>query len=94
MEHIKTKAKLQIEKPLFKDKPRYKSIGYARQSTNNQISNGAQVEELLKADCLVVNQETISSANKKRPQLEEALGKLEAGDEIVFTKLDRGFRNQ
>ena len=70
------------EKPLFRDRPSYKSIGYARQSTNKQISTGAQVEELKNAGCLVVFQETISSANKERPQFDAALGTLEQGDEL------------
>ena len=94
MEQMKTQSKFQREKPLFRDKPEYKCIGYARQSTNKQISIGAQVEELKKAGCVVVFQETVSSADKARPQFEAALGTLEVGDEIVFTKLDRGFRNQ
>ena len=91
---MKTQAKFQREKPLFRDRPQYKSIGYARQSTNKQISIGAQIEELKKAGCLIVFHETVSSANKERPQFEAALEMLEEGDEIVFTKLDRGFRNQ
>ena len=91
---MKTQTKFQREKPLFRDRPQYKSIGYARQSTNKQISIGAQIEELKKAGCLIVFQETVSSANKERPQFEAALEMLEEGDEIVFTKLDRGFRNQ
>ena len=82
------------EKPLFRDRPTYKSIGYARQSTSKQISIDAQVEELKKAGCIVVFQETVSSADKTRPQFELALRILEKGDEIVFTKLFRGFRNQ
>ena len=82
------------EKPLFRDRLSYKSIGYARQSTNKQISIGAQVEELKNAGCVVVFQEMVSSANQERPQFEAALGILEEGDEIVFTKLERGFRNQ
>ena len=90
---MKTQTKFQREKPLFRDRPEYKSIGYARQSTNKQISIGAQVEELKKAGCLVVFQETVSSANKERPQFEAALKMLEEGDELFMTKLD-GFRNQ
>ena len=88
------KKKFSRQKPLFRDRPEYKSIGYARQSTNKQISIGAQVEELKNAGCVVVFQETVSSGNKYRPQFEAALGTLQEGDEIVFTKLDRGFRNQ
>ena len=86
--------KFSRQKSLFRDRPEYKSIGYARQSTNKQISIGAQVEELKNAGCVVVFQEMVNSANKKRPQFEAALGILEEGDEIVFTKLERGFRNQ
>ena len=91
---MRTQIKFQREKPLFRERPEYKSIGYARQSTNKQILIGAQVEELKKAGCLVVFEETVSSANKKRPQLEAALEMLEKGDELCLTKLDRGFRNQ
>ena len=91
---MKTQTKFKREKPLFRGRYKYKCIGYARQSANNQISIGAQFEELKKAGCVVVFQETVSSADKSRPQFEAALGTLEEGDEIVFTKLDRGFRNQ
>ena len=91
---MKTLSKFQREKPLFRGRPKYKSIGYARQSTQEKSSIGAQVEALKNAGCLVVYKETISNANKKRPQFEAALAMLKEGDEIVFTKLDRGFRNQ
>ena len=91
---MKTETKFIRQKPLFRDRPKYKCIGYARQSTNKQISIGAQVEELKKAGCLVVFQEKVSSANKERPQFEAALEMLEQGDELFLTKLDRGFRNQ
>ena len=91
---MKTQTKFQREKPLFRDRPEYKSIGYARQSSVKQISIGAQVEELKKAGCVVVFQETVSSANKERPQFDAALEMLEEGDELCLTKLDRGFRNQ
>tara|TARA_B100000214_G_C23716480_1_gene512284 strand:- start:261 stop:596 length:336 start_codon:yes stop_codon:yes gene_type:complete len=39
-------------------------------------------------------QEAVSITVKSRPQFDEALGTLEGGDEIVFTKLDRRFSNQ
>ena len=58
---MKTQNKFQREKPLFRDKPEYKCIGYARQSTNKQISIVAQVEELKKAGCVVVFQATVSN---------------------------------
>ena len=91
---METQYKFHREKPLFRDRPHYKSIGYARQSTNKQISIDSQIEELRKAGCVAVFQETISIADKARPQFEAALRTLKEGDEIVFTKLDRGFRNQ
>ena len=91
---MKTQSKFQREKPLFSERPEYKSIGYARQSSSKQISISTQVDELKKTGCVVVFQETVSSANKVRPQFDAALGTLKEGDEIVFTRLDRGFRNQ
>jgi len=91
---MQMKKKFIREKPLFRDRPSYKSIGYARQSSSKGISIGGQVEALKNAGCVVVLQETISGPKKERPQFEAALAMLEEGDEIVFTKLDRGFRNQ
>ena len=81
-------------KALLSEKSLYKSIGYARQSTTKQSSIGGQVQALKDAGCVVVFQETISSASKERHHFQIALSTLEEGDEIVFTKLDRGFRNQ
>ena len=78
---MKTQTKFQREKPLLRERPKYKCIGYARQSTNKQISIGAQVEELKKAGCVVVFQETFSNADKARPQFDAALGTLQEGDE-------------
>ena len=86
--------KFNRQSPLLSERPGHKCIGYARQSTVKQISIGAQVEELKNAGCVVVFQETVSSASKDRPQFDAELATLEEGDEIVFTKLDRGFRNQ
>ena len=87
------KRKFNRQTQLFSERPKFKSIGYARESSNTQVSIGNQIEELKNEGCCIVFQETINT-NKKRPQFEEALGTLEKGDEIVFTKLDRGFKNQ
>ena len=87
-------SKFHRQSPLFSKRPRYKSIGYARASQNKQISIDDQIVELTNSGCFVVFQETFNSANKKRPQFNAALETLEEGDEIVFTKLDRGFNNQ
>ena len=88
------KNKFHRQTPLFSDRPQYKSIGYARESTNQQIAITSQIEKLKHSGCIFVFHETVNIANKKRPQFEAALGTLEEGDEIVFTKLDRGFKNQ
>ena len=87
-------SKFSRQTALFSERCRYKSIGYARQSNNHKNSIGAQINELKKAGCAVVFEEKINSANKARPQFDKALETLEKGDEIVFTTLDRGFRNQ
>ena len=91
---MKKKNKFKRLTPLFSERPSYKSIGYARQSINREFPIGAQVDELMNAGCAFVFQETINSSNKERPKLDAALKILQEGDEIVFTKLDRGFRNQ
>ncbi len=79
---------------LFSEKPSYQSIGYARQGSQEQISNAAQIEELNNSGCAVIFEETVSSSSKNRPKLKEALATLQKGDEICFTKLHRGFSNQ
>ena len=85
----------QRTKPLFRDKPDYKSIGLARVSTSTQ-SVDSQVSLLKDAGCCVVFEETISTRykNSDRPQLQAALAALDEGDEIVITKLDRLGRTQ
>ena len=85
----------QRTKPLFRDKPDYKSIGLARISTRNQQLD-SQVASLKDAGCCVVFEETISTRykNSDRPQLQAALAALDEGDEIVITKLDRLGRTQ
>ncbi len=79
---------------LFSEKPSYKSIGYARQSSQEQISIAAQIEELKKSGCVVIFEETVNNSSKNKPKFKEALGILQEGDEICFTKLHRGFSNQ
>ena len=85
----------QRTKPLFRDKPDYKSIGLARVSTSTQ-SVDSQVASLKDAGCCVVFEETLSTRykNSDRPQLQAALAALDEGDEIVITKLDRLGRTQ
>lgn len=69
--------------------------GYARVSTQTQ-NLGAQVDELKKEGCEVVYQEKFTGKQQKdfvRPVFNELLGKLEKGDTLVVTKLDRFARS-
>jgi len=61
--------------------------GYARVSTDGQ-SVEAQVRQLAKAGCAKVFREVASGAKTDRAQLRKALGRLEAGDVLMVTRLD------
>jgi DNA invertase Pin-like site-specific DNA recombinase len=63
-------------------------IGYARVSTDGQ-SLTAQVAELKAAGCTAVFQEKVSGAKAERAQLSRLMSRLEAGDVLVVTRLDR-----
>ena len=63
-------------------------VGYARVSTDGQ-SLTAQVAELKAAGCAEVSQEKVSGAKTERAQLSRLVNKLEAGDVLVVTRLDR-----
>ena len=79
------------------DRPKYKKIGYARASSaSSKFGLEAQVAALLEDGCDQIFQEVISTKVKdsERPQLQAALEKLQEGDELIFCKLDRGFRTQ
>ena len=79
------------------DRPKYKKIGYARSSSStSKFGLEAQVAALLEDGCDQIFQEVISTKLKdsERPQLQAALEKLQEGDELIFCKLDRGFRTQ
>src|SRR3954451_1253082 len=62
--------------------------GYARVSTDGQ-SVAAQVQQLTAAGCSKVFREVASGAKTDRAQLRRALGKLEDGDVLMVTRLDR-----
>jgi DNA invertase Pin-like site-specific DNA recombinase len=62
--------------------------GYARVSTDGQ-SVEAQVRQLAKAGCSKVFREVASGAKTERTQLRKALDRLEAGDVLMVTRLDR-----
>lgn len=88
------RTKFERKRLLFSERPSYKSIGYARQVSQEQNSIASQIEELKNSGCVVVFEETVKSSSKSRPKLNEALGTLQEGDEICFTKLHRGFSNE
>src|SRR4051794_36311425 len=62
--------------------------GYARVSTDGQ-SVAAQVQQLTAAGCAKVFREVASGAKTDRAQLRRALAKLESGDVLMVTRLDR-----
>lgn len=63
-------------------------IGYARVSTLDQNPQH-QIDALKEAGCKKIFTEKISSASKKRKQLEEALNYMRQGDTLVVWKLSR-----
>jgi DNA invertase Pin-like site-specific DNA recombinase len=62
--------------------------GYARVSTDGQ-SVDAQVKQLRAAGADKIFKETASGASSDRAQLRRALAKLESGDVLTVTRLDR-----
>jgi DNA invertase Pin-like site-specific DNA recombinase len=62
--------------------------GYARVSTNGQ-DLAAQDSELMAAGCAKVFKEKASGAKTNRPELAKVIRRLEPGDVLVVTRLDR-----
>jgi DNA invertase Pin-like site-specific DNA recombinase len=62
--------------------------GYARVSTRDQ-DLAAQNAELTAAGCAKVFKEKVSGAKTDRPELAKAIRRLESGDVLVVTRLDR-----
>jgi DNA invertase Pin-like site-specific DNA recombinase len=71
--------------------------GYARVSSVGQSVYGVgldvQEEELKSAGVTEIYSDVYTGTQKHRPQLDRLLEKLEAGDTLVVTKLDRIARN-
>src|SRR6266699_2317694 len=63
-------------------------FGYARVSTRDQ-DLAAQDAELMAAGCAKVFKEKVSGAKTDRPELAKAIRRLESGDVLVVTRLDR-----
>jgi DNA invertase Pin-like site-specific DNA recombinase len=64
------------------------TFGYARVSTRDQDLAG-QVAELQAAGCGNIYREKASGAKTDRPELAKAIRRLESGDVLVVTRLDR-----
>jgi DNA invertase Pin-like site-specific DNA recombinase len=63
-------------------------IGYARVSTDDQHLD-LQRDALTQSGCGVIYEEAASSKNTTRPELEQCLKALRAGDTLVVWRLDR-----
>jgi DNA invertase Pin-like site-specific DNA recombinase len=64
------------------------TYGYARVSTDGQ-SLASQDAELHAAGCAKVYAEKISGARSDRPELAKVLKRLDTGDVLIVTRLDR-----
>ena len=71
--------------------------GYARVSTQGQAKDGnsleAQKTALTEAGATEIYSDAFTGTKTDRPELNILLDKLEAGDTLIFTKLDRVARN-
>ena len=63
-------------------------FGYARVSTRDQDLAG-QIAELQAAGCGNIFKEKASGAKTDRPELAKAIRRLDAGDVLIVTRLDR-----
>jgi DNA invertase Pin-like site-specific DNA recombinase len=63
-------------------------FGYARVSTDGQTL-ASQAAELMGASCAKVYAEKVSGARSDRPELGKLLRRVEAGDLLIVTRLDR-----
>lgn len=70
--------------------------GYARVSTRKQIKGSSleeQRQKLIEAGCDEVIEEQYTGAVRKRPKLDSLLERLNVGDTLMVTKLDRLVRS-
>lgn len=70
--------------------------GYARVSTRKQLQGNSledQVKLLQAEGCESIVQEQYTGSTTDRPQFDALLDKVQAGDKLVVTKLDRLARN-
>src|SRR5262252_422321 len=77
-----------MHKSLSKEDRNMTTYGYARVSTDGQ-SLASQNAELHAAGCVKVYAEKISGVRSDRPELAKVLKRLDAGDVLIVTRLDR-----
>src|SRR5262249_8879177 len=70
------------------EKPRMAVYGYARVSTRDQTL-ASQEAQLRAAACTKIYAEKVSGAWSDRPQLAKLLKRLDQGDVLIVTRLDR-----
>lgn len=71
--------------------------GYSRVSTRGQQKNGNSLEvqevELRKNGAEIIYTDSFTGTKMDRPQFEELMNKIESGDTLIVTKLDRFARS-
>jgi DNA invertase Pin-like site-specific DNA recombinase len=77
-----------MHESLSKEDRNMTTYGYARVSTDGQ-SLTSQDAELHAAGCAKVYAEKISGARSNRPELAKVLKRLDTGDVLIVTRLDR-----
>src|SRR5262247_2221964 len=77
-----------MHKVLSKEDRKMTTYGYARVSTNGQ-DLGSQEAELMAAGAAKVFKEKVSGATRDRAELAKLIRRLEPGDVLVVTRLDR-----
>src|SRR5262245_56213490 len=77
-----------MHKWLSKEGRKMTTYGYARVSTNGQ-DLGSQESELMAAGAAKVFKEKVSGAKTDRSELAKAIRRLEPGDVLLVTRLDR-----
>jgi DNA invertase Pin-like site-specific DNA recombinase len=77
-----------MHKVLSKEDRKMATYGYARVSTNGQ-DLGSQEAELMAAGAAKVFKEKVSGAKTDRAELAKLIRRLESGDVVIVTRLDR-----
>lgn len=71
--------------------------GYARVSTKGQAKDGnsieVQIEQLKSNDVEIIYQDSYTGTTTSRPEFDKLLEKLQTGDKLIVTKLDRFARS-